>query len=70
MTFDGKLEKHRWYVCVPSVSGNEYHAMTVPLSRAEAFQVCKELNTLEPADYSDLTRQATKKTAHNDVHPF
>jgi hypothetical protein len=68
MTFeDGCVVAHlkpdAWYVCVPPIAaGNEYHAVTRPLSRAAAFKVCRELNTLEELDWSDLTRQAVLQT--------
>jgi hypothetical protein len=53
-----------YYVCVPPFcAGNEYHALTRPLGRAEAFKVCRELNTVEMADWSDLTRKALRQSA-------
>jgi hypothetical protein len=63
MTFEGcivvQLGDREWHVCVPPVAqGNEYFALTKPLSRADAFKVCKELNTLEEADWSEVTRKA------------
>jgi hypothetical protein len=36
----------------------QYSAVARPLSRADAFKVCTELNTLEEADWSELTRKA------------
>jgi hypothetical protein len=68
MTFEGcvvvHLEPGAWYVCVPPIcAGNEYHALTRPLGRADAFKVCKELNTLEMPDWSDVTRKALRQTA-------
>src|SRR5690242_14395857 len=66
MPFEGcvvvPLEPGAWYVCVPPVcEGNEYSALTRPLKRAEAFKVCKELNTLEMPDWSELTRKALRQ---------
>jgi hypothetical protein len=44
----------------------QYSVVTKPLSRADAFKVCKELNTLEEADWSELTSKAvlTKPPDH------
>jgi hypothetical protein len=42
----------------PVAQAGLYSAVTEQLSRADAFQVCKELNTLEEADWSDVTRKA------------
>jgi hypothetical protein len=41
--------------------GREYHALTRPLGRADAFKGCQELNTLEMPDWSELTRKALRQ---------
>ena len=66
MTFKGcivvQLTTTDFYVAVPPVAQpGVYSVLTKPLTRAEAFKVCKEMDSLHPDDWSQLTKDATSK---------
>ena len=73
MPFDGRcivvqVNNTEYCVAVPPVAQpGAYAVVTKPLGQREAFKVCKELNQLDRADYSDLTKEATWKPAHDEV---
>ena len=66
LTLAESLETTRIYSVLGRLKPDEpllaTRAVTRPLTRAEAFQVCKELNTLDPADWPELTRQAVRQS--------
>jgi len=66
MTFEGRcivvqVTSTEWYVAVaPVAQPGAYAVLSKPLGLREAFRVCKELNELEEADWSEATRGAMR----------
>jgi len=66
MTFDGRcivvqLTSTEWYVAVaPVAQPGAYAVLSKLLGRHEAFLVCKEMNELEEADWSEATKAAVR----------
>jgi len=64
MTFEGRcivvqVTTTEWYVAVaPVAQPGAYAVLSKSLGNREAFRVCKEMNELEEADWSEATRGA------------
>jgi hypothetical protein len=55
-----KVTETEWYVAIAPVAPGEYCVVSKPLGRREAYKACKELNELEEADWSEITRNAIR----------
>jgi len=56
-----QVAETEWYIAVaPVAQPGAYAANSKPLGKRQAFRVCKELNELEQADWSEATRAAMR----------